>query len=331
MENNVIINADFRSKEIIVAEIKTVISNIQETAFFGAIRIGQGLKELKKLVPHGELAGYINESLGFSQRKFQQYIQFADQYGDENTTYFKAVSNAKGFEELSFTNALKLLAVPEDKIEGFVDENEVSDITTKELDKRIKELQSEKDRVKELQTKLNNAIDERDAYSKRENALVEQINVLQEGMKNGSASSDDSKSAISKTTKEIEKAQKEKESAEARAEKLQKQIDQFKADQAKTIENEKKKAQDEARRASEEEIKKLSEANATAIKEKQEVKMELKFKEDLVSFKIIVDNYQEYFNHAVSLLSTIKKNDAEQAETLRIALKTILSEMEKTL
>ena len=185
---NVIINADFRTKEIIIAEIKTVYANIHETAFWGSIRIGQGLKELKQLIPHGELTDYIQDNLGFSPRKFQQYVQFNDQYGDEKLPRtLEQYQIPHTYADLNFSNALRLLTVPEDQVEDFVIENDVTDMTAKELEQKIKELHSEKDRTKELEGKLNSAITDRDAYIKRENDLVDQINSLQESVKsNGS-------------------------------------------------------------------------------------------------------------------------------------------------
>lgn len=329
---NIIINADFRTKEIIVAEIKTTLINIQETTFYGAIRIGQGLKELKKLVPHGELAGYIEENLGFSQRKFQQYTQFAEQYGDENSPYMKAVSNPQICADLSFSNALRLLAIPEDRVEDFVTDNDVSDMTVKELEKKVKELQNEIGRSKELE-KLDKALSECNTYSKRENDLVEKINSLQESL--GSSNSEKTKAEIDHALKEIDEAQKSKDAADERADKLQKQLDQFKSDQKKIIENEKKKAADnaksEVKKEAEEEIKKLTEAVNVAKKEKQDAEKGLAYKEDILSFKIIVDKLQEYYKDAVNALETIKRVDSEKAENFRLAFKAVLAELDKNL
>ena len=118
MDNGIVEKA--RSIEVVTDEIKSLVSSAQSVMLGYAVEIGRRLVEAKDLLPHGEWGKWLREKVEFSQSSANNFMKLFEEYGDRQFTLFgAAVSNSQTFGNLSYTKALRLLAVPGEEREEF--------------------------------------------------------------------------------------------------------------------------------------------------------------------------------------------------------------------
>ena len=114
-----------------VRDIDTITGEVLEAKRVGGeaiITIGQRLIEAKAMLPHGEWMTWLSEKVEFSERAARRFMQLA-----------RECTNRPALANLGATKALTLLALPESEREEFIAENNVVDMTSRELEKAIKE------------------------------------------------------------------------------------------------------------------------------------------------------------------------------------------------
>ncbi len=122
-----------------VRDIETITGEILEAKRVGGeaiITIGQRLIEAKALLSHGEWLPWLAEKVDFSERAANRFMRLAREW-----------SNPTALSDLGATKALALLALPESEREEFLsethqvngEEKTVIDMTSRELEKAIKE------------------------------------------------------------------------------------------------------------------------------------------------------------------------------------------------
>ena len=128
-----------RDINTITTEICTIKDQAQRIILAAAIEIGRRLTEAKALVPYGEWGNYLKEKVEFSTSTANNMMRVAKEYGDQQVTLFGMGSNPQAFANLSYTQALKLLALPEDERVEFVAQHDVDNMSTRELEKAIRQ------------------------------------------------------------------------------------------------------------------------------------------------------------------------------------------------
>lgn len=116
--------------------ITTEILRLKQDAGNAILSIGQRLIEAKAILPHGEWLPWLTEQVEFSERTAQSFMRLAREW-----------SNPQALADLGATKALALLALPPEERERFLTENHVVDgeekavvdMTTRELEKAVKE------------------------------------------------------------------------------------------------------------------------------------------------------------------------------------------------
>lgn len=126
-----------RDIQTVTTEIWMIRRQVEQTALSGAIEIGRRLTEAKELLPHGEWGRWLREEVEFSQRSANNFMRLYAEYGDAQVSLFGA--NPQALADLPYTKALQLLAVPEEEREEFAAENHVADLSSRELEKLIRE------------------------------------------------------------------------------------------------------------------------------------------------------------------------------------------------
>lgn len=122
-----------------VRDIDTITGEILDAKRVGGeaiITIGQRLIEAKALLSHGEWLPWLNDRVELSERQAQRFMRLASEW-----------SNPTALSDLGATKALQLLALPESEREEFLseahqvngEEKTVIDMTSRELEKAIKE------------------------------------------------------------------------------------------------------------------------------------------------------------------------------------------------
>ena len=139
------------------------------------IEIGKRLHEAKLTLPHGAWGAWLQNEVEFSERTAQNFMRIAKEY--RNPQLIADMGN-------SATKALLLLSLPAEEREEFVgeaheidgEEKTVADMTTKEMERLLKELEAERAEKEKLQSQLDlfqtekdNAVDA--AYKETEDKL----------------------------------------------------------------------------------------------------------------------------------------------------------------
>lgn len=164
-----------RTLDLIASEIKLIEQHTAQAILAGAVGIGTRLKEAKEKCPHGEWEKWCEEHLQYTARWASQLMRISDEYGDKNSPYFRAISKTNTSSDLSVSNALRLLAVPADEVENFVEEHpDIGDMKVKELEGEIKDL---KERLKREE---KNSGEEIESLKKNNEILKGKVNNLTE-------------------------------------------------------------------------------------------------------------------------------------------------------
>ena len=128
-----------RSVETVTLEIRTLQHQAQQMLLSYAIEIGRRLVEVKALLPHGQWGDYIKEQVRYSQSTANNLMRMFEEYGAPQQSMFGAGANSQALGNLSYTKALRLLAIPADEREAFVEEHHVEELSTRQLEQAIKE------------------------------------------------------------------------------------------------------------------------------------------------------------------------------------------------
>ena len=129
-----------RTVETVTLEIRTLQRQAQQVVLGYAIEIGRRLEEVKAMLPHGQWGDYLKHEVEYSQSTAQNFMRIFREYGASQQSLFGGVANSQALGNLTYTKALQLLALPDvEERERFVAEHDVESMSTRELDKALKE------------------------------------------------------------------------------------------------------------------------------------------------------------------------------------------------
>ena len=132
--------APARTVEVVTLEIRTLQRQAQQVILGYAIEIGRRLEEVKAMLPHGRWGDYLKNEVAYSQSTAQNFMRIYREYGANQQSLFGGVANSQALGNLPYTKALQLLALPDvEERERFVAEHDVESMSTRELDKALKE------------------------------------------------------------------------------------------------------------------------------------------------------------------------------------------------
>ncbi|MBM6725406.1 DUF3102 domain-containing protein [Pseudoflavonifractor phocaeensis] len=112
-------------------DIETITGEILDAKRAGGeaiLIIGRCLIEAKDMLSHGEWRSWLEERVEFSERSAQRFMRLAREW-----------SNPTALSDLGATKALTLLALPPEEREQFMEENNVIDMSARQLEQAIKE------------------------------------------------------------------------------------------------------------------------------------------------------------------------------------------------
>lgn len=321
-----------RELNVITDEIKYYWLKGQAAVLDCVIEIGRRLVEAKGIIPHGQFSAWVKENFEFSHSSANTYMRIFEEYGADQLTIFGAVANSQTFANLPYSKALQLLAIPKEEREEFAKEVDAEALSTRELDKIIKErnaainakLETEK-RAKEYEQKLASAeIAKADALSaaKDADAAREKVAKLEADLKKKNDIETKLKEKLRKAEQNPKIPEdmlaKLKADAEAEAKAAQKaEIEKQSADIIKQLEEAKaalaeaEKAKEQAEATSREAMDKLTDAQK-----------KLKMASPAVTeFKALFDQAQGIVQKMKAKIEVVRAEDAETASRLEAALK----------
>lgn len=273
-----------------IDEITADILRAQVDGGRAVLTIGNGLIEAKGKLNHGEWLPWLTENVGYSEKKAENYMRIARNY-----------SNPQLVADLGLRKALSLLALPEGDRENFVDEANVVDMTSRELEKAVRERAEALEAKEQAEAALARAVEEAGRAAADSIAARKELDELKARPVEVAVMEAD--------TAEIEKARAEAVAA------MQKKLD--KADKAR------KTAEDDLAAAKAE---LMAARKQLASPAKPEEPSPLASDVDLAQFKLLFDQAQTIVNRMRGLLLKARsREDSTVAEKLEAAL-TALSD-----
>lgn len=286
---------EIRTLDVIEMEIRVLQDQAQRVVLGYAIETGRRLEEAKAMVGHGNWEDWVKK-MGYSQSTANNLMRVFREYGASQQSLFGGETNSQALGNLSYTKALQLLALPDqEEREKFVAEHDVEAMSTRDLEKALRERDEALRRVKAAEA-------------------------------NASAAEE----ARAKMEADMKLANASMESQKENADKYRRAADRLKAE----LKELKDKPVDVAvEKPSPEELEKLTaqaveraraeDAERLAAMEKQLAAAD----GDVAAFRVHYEAWQEHFNKMSGYLTKISGRDPERAGKLRMAMKAVVERM----
>ncbi|ASN68264.1 hypothetical protein 10S11_2 [uncultured Caudovirales phage] len=130
---NEIQNIDTLTTEILILKQQTA-QNI--------IEIGKRLIAVKESLPHGKWGKWLEEKVDFTDRTAQRFMKVASEF-----------SNTTALSDLPKSKVFALLDLPQEERDEFIENNPINEMSTRELQKAIKEKQELEKKLKAVEKK----------------------------------------------------------------------------------------------------------------------------------------------------------------------------------
>lgn len=322
-----------RTPDVIGAEIRGLTQQAKSMTLWFGIEIGRRLTEAKALLEHGQWLPYLKEQTEFSQPSASRLMRLYDEYGAKQTSLFGAELNYSTLNNLSISNALRLLAVPEDEREEFALEHDVEHMSARELDELIKQRDEAEQRAAKAEEQVQQAADGAAKADEQYQKAKQELHLLREKLGNA----------------EAQKAAAEKELSELRERPVEVavEVDEKAVEEAVTAARAKNDAEWAEKMAK---VKnELSEAGLEAEKLKAKIKKAEEKAEEKAAelerlkksqtlndpntavFKQIFEQVQEDFNKLHGSLLKVRASDPDTAEKLTAAVRALVDKMQGAL
>lgn len=319
-----------RDIRTVTVEIRQLHRQGQEMALRYIVEIGRRLKEAKEMLEHGEWGQWVKDELPFSQSTAGNFMRIFEEYSTEQTSLFGGEVKSQALANLSYTKALRLLAIEDEgEREAFVEAHNVDAMSTRELEQAIRERDEARAKAEEMSRYM-------DQLGQQARTAIE--------------SADEAERKTAELQEQLKKAEGDRGSAFREKQELQKRADDLTAklrtaqEKAMTAEREKAKAREELKTLKEkpaevpaEELEKLraeaekaaaaksAEAVAAAERNAEELRRALAAADpDTAVFKELFTAVQTDFNRMGALVQRIRERDAGKAEKLKAAVVAVL-------
>lgn len=323
------------SNIVTARDIEMVTSDIHYAQRQGArqllsnlIEIGRLLVEAKSMVPHGEWGKYLEEKVNYSQSTANNYMKLYQEYGDNQESFFSSFSNSQAFGNLTYTQAIALLALPAEERQEFAETNDVADMSTRQLEQAIRERNEERkaredaearaaeqeaaaETAKENENRLRELSEKANA---EKNAANEKVEKLEKQLAKAKANEKTARDALAK-------AQENPEIPEAMMESLRQEVA---ADAAKQATEDLQKELDAANKAKETAERNAEQAEQKLVAAQKALQLA---SPDAAVFKTLFGQVQEDFNRLQGALLKVQQSDPETGEKLRKATEVLLDKL----
>ena len=129
---------EIRTVETVTLEIRTLQRQAQQVVLGYAIEIGRRLVEVKEMLPHGAWGEYLRTQVEYSQSTANNFMKIFEEYGDPQQSLFGPEAKSQTLGNLPYTKALRLLALPAEEREEFVESHDVEHMSTRQLEAEIR-------------------------------------------------------------------------------------------------------------------------------------------------------------------------------------------------
>lgn len=333
-----------RTPDIIGSEIRQLTHQARTVTLWFGIEIGRRLVEAKEMMGHGEWLPYLKEQTEFSQSTANRFMTLFKEYGSAQSSLFGAESNYPTLNNLSISNALRLLAVPEEEREEFAAEHDVEHMSARELDELIKAREAAEARAEQAENALRQADEgaalraaewqeKIDAAKSAESDAKELLKELKDKLADAEAASRRAADELEELrSRPVEVAVEVDEEAVKEAEiKARAASDAEWAEKYAKLNAELSDANAKAEKLKAK-VKKAEEAQAAAAEELDKARRQTKLSDpNTAVFKQIFESLQEDFNKLHGCLLKIRASDADTAQKLGKAVQALVEKMQGAL
>lgn len=246
-----------RDIKTVTTEIRTLHRQAQCMVLGYAIEIGRRLKEAKAMLDHGQWGPWLREEVDFSQSSANNFMRIFEEYGAQQVSLFGDGKFASAWEFALYARSCGCMALPAEERESFAEEHHAEELSTRELEKLIRERDEARRAEQDAQEKAAAADKARAAAEElakgaedaRRDALA-----AAERLKNAQAAEKDAKAAAKQAKAEL-KALRENPVIPAevleklRAEEAERAAETAQKETARRVAEAEKAAQESARRA----------------------------------------------------------------------------------
>lgn len=168
-----------RTPELIAAEINSIKEQTRRVVLYNSIEIGRRLAEAKLLIEHGEWGNWLKNSVDYSQRTANNLMRIFEEYAPAQLSLLDNGPNSQAFANLTYTQAVALLGIPSEEREEFAKEHDIENMSTRELEKAIKEKQALEQKLKAKEDELKENENKRLKAETEKNKIKKEMESLQ--------------------------------------------------------------------------------------------------------------------------------------------------------
>lgn len=336
----------------ITAEIRTIQDSVRRTALSGAIEIGRRLTEAKELLQHGEWGDWLKREFEFSQSTASRLMQLFREYGADQGSLFGAEAKYATLQNISVSNALRLIAIPDEEREEFAAEHDIEHKSAREVDELIRQRQEADARAAAAEKALADA-DEGHALAMAE--LDERLHTAQQAERDAKSIAETANARVKALAAERDKTAAELEELRSRPIEVAVQVDEDAV--KKAAEEAKAEAEQKAKAKLEKLEKKLtaatqeleaykdgdnkeleqSRARVAALEkelaeERERARKAAELQDaDVSAFGVHFANVQRDFNDLLVALNKVRAAAPETGEKLTSAVRALVEKIGGTL
>ncbi|MFR4997599.1 DUF3102 domain-containing protein [Clostridium paraputrificum] len=295
-----------RTPGLIAAEINKIKEDTKRILIYNSIEIGRKLTEAKEMLPHGEWGKWLKTEVDYSKTTANNLMKIFQEYGSEQINLLGDNLKSKTFGNLNYSQATLLLGVPAEEREKFVEENNVEEMSARELKKAIEELK----KTEEEKEKALKAMEEAEQKAREESEARQAL-----------------ENAFNSGAEERRKLEEEKENLLGTINGLERKINEL-----NSIGKEISVTTEEVDQEIEERMNDLKQKLNEATKEKNKLEEKLKSAEEgrtnsEVVYKIVFETIVANYNKLLETLGEIKKESEVAGVKYTNATKQFLEAM----
>lgn len=241
---------DAAREDRLVSEIRMITEQTKQVVLFNSIEIGRRLTEAKAMVKRGTWGTWLKERVDYSQRTANNFMKIYQEYGRNGLA-----EKSQALANLSYTQALALIDLPEDERARFAEERKAGEMALRKLQEEVRQEKEKVTAVKELanrnaaeaEAKFADALKQKDTQMAKLTAekakVASQIEVLEKRAAEAEKSNQKrQKEAISIA---LEEERKKLDAAAEKQSELLKQIDELNGQRDRQVTEARRKAEEE--------------------------------------------------------------------------------------
>lgn len=318
----------------VTAEIRVITDQTRRMVVNSIVEIGRRLEEAKSMLPHGEWGRWLAEEVEFKQSTANNYMRIYREYADGQITLDGAVANSQTIGSLSYTKALKLLALPADEREDFAEAHDVEGMSNRQLDDAIAQIKAEREGREKAEAQLRDAAqmvteikDASEQLQAEAEARIQNAEAAARAAEDRLRAAEHKAKIAEARVKEAEQREKEakhaaKNAQEAASKAFDAERDKIAAEAKKVNSDELEKAHAEAKAAKEAAEKAAAEARAATM-EAEGLRHKLaasSISTTMQAFKISFEQVQRDFDGMIAKIAAMDEQEAGKCRSATLKL-----------